>query len=343
MESLKNLPIKFAVAGFGQIGQRHAAEIAACKDAVLSAVIDIDEKAREAARARLNIPVFSTIEDFIDSQTEADIMNICTPNGLHIPMAIQAIESGFHVLVEKPMGLAKKDCDNLINTAAKKGKEIFCVLQNRYSPPSQLIHKMISENRLGKIYWVAINCYWNRDERYYLPGSWRGTKEMDGGPLYTQFSHFVDLLYWNFGPIKIKDAYFYNYNHPYLKELEDTGMFHFEIERGGAGTFSYSTSLFEANLESSVTIIGENGTMKAAGQYMEKIDYFNVKDYPEPELEPSSPPNDYGSWKGSAANHAFVIDNVIRALNGEPYEMAGAPEAAASVEIIESVYKLRKL
>jgi len=195
---------------------------------------------------------------------------------------------------------------------------------------------------LGKIYWVAINCYWNRDERYYSPGSWRGTKDMDGGPLYTQFSHFIDLLYWNFGPLKDIQARFYNNNHMYLDGMEDTGAFSFDFERGGAGTFAYSTALYDSNLESSIIIVGEHGTVKAGGQYMEKIDYFNVEDMDQPQIEPSLPPNDYGHFKGSAANHAFVIDNIVKALSGEAYQMATVEDAAASVAIIEEVYKLRK-
>ncbi len=335
--------VQFAVAGFGNIGRRHAEEILAHKDASLIAVVETDPMAQAKAKEVLNIPVYSAINELVQNHPDLDVINICTPNGLHIPMAIEVIQAGKNVLVEKPMGLLRKDCDELIKLAESNHKNVFCVLQNRYSPPSQFIHKIISEKRLGKIYWVAINCYWNRDERYYTHGSWRGTKDLDGGPLYTQFSHFIDLLYWNFGPLKNIQARFYNNNHHYLEGIEDTGTFSFDFEREGAGQFTYSTALHNSNLESSITIIGEKGTVKAGGQYMEKIDYFNVDGMEMPELATSLPANDYGHFKGSAANHAFVIDNVIKALKGELYEMASAEDAAASVGIIEEVYKLRKL
>jgi len=334
--------VGFAVAGFGNIGKRHAEEIASHADASLIAILETDPAAIAKAKEIHNVPVYADIKNLVKKHPETDVINICTPNGLHIVMATQAIDMGINITVEKPMGLHKKDCDNLISLAKIKNKQVFCVLQNRYSPPSQLINKVISEKRLGKVYWVSVTCFWNRDERYYIPGSWRGTLDMDGGPLYTQFSHFIDLLYWNFGPLKNIQARFYNNNHHYLKGIEDTGTFSFEFERGGAGEFTYSTSLHSSNLESCITIIGEKGTIKAGGQYMEKIDYFNVDGMKMPGLEASLPPNDYGHFKGSAANHAFVIDNIVKALNGESYQMASANDAAASVEIIEEVYKLRK-
>jgi len=335
--------IKFAVAGYGNIGKRHVEEILAHADASLEAIVETDPLATLNARDKLNIPVYQSISDLVKNHNDLDVINISTPNGLHIPMALDVIKSGINVLVEKPIGLYKNDCDELISVARTMDKKVFCVLQNRYSPPARFIHKMISENRLGKIYWVAISCYWNRDNRYYTPGSWRGSKDMDGGPLYTQFSHFIDLLYWNFGQIKNIQSRFYNNNHPYLKEMEDTGTFSFDFENEGSGQFTYSTALKNANLESSITIIGEKGTIKAGGQYMEKIDFFNVDGLTMPTLETSLPPNDYGHFKGSAANHAFVIDNVVKALNGESYEMASAEDAAESVAIIEEVYKSRSI
>ena len=343
MEKGKKDPIKFAIAGYGNIGKRHAAEIIGHQHASLEAIVEINPEQEQMASELFNIPVYPDLDVLFKNHKDIDVVNICTPNGFHIPMAVQVINAGANVLVEKPLGLYKYDCDTLIGLAAQKQKQVFCVLQNRYSPPAQLINKMIRENRLGKVYWVEINCYWNRDSRYYTEGSWRGTKNMDGGPLYTQFSHFVDLLYWNFGPLRNIGAVFYNNNHPYLKEIEDTGSFNFEFERGGAGKFSYSTSLFRKNLESSIVIIGEKGTIKAGGQYMEKIDYFHVDGMEEPVLGNTLPPNDYGDFKGSAANHAYVIDNVVKALKGEPYEMATPEEASASVGIIEEVYKFRNL
>lgn len=335
--------INFAVTGFGHIGRRHAEEISNHPDAQLSAIIDTDESARHKAVSSFGIPVFSSLEDFLDSDIaqHTDIISICSPNGYHIPQARQVLQNKFHTLVEKPIGLIYADCIELIQLAEIHHKQVFCVLQNRYSPPSVLLKDLIDNNKLGKIFWVEVNCYWNRDERYYTKGSWRGTAALDGGTLFTQFSHFIDLLYWVFGPLKNIDGYFANFNHPETIAFEDTGAFHFELEKSGAGVFAYSTALWKQNMESTITVIGEKGTVKVGGQYMEKLDYFCVENMEKPELSSANPPNNYGHYTGSANNHSLVIDNVIKALTGRPYQIASIEEAAASVGIIEEVYKIR--
>jgi UDP-N-acetyl-2-amino-2-deoxyglucuronate dehydrogenase len=335
--------IKFAVTGFGHIGRRHAEEISNHPFALLSAIIDTGETARHKAVSSFGVPVFASLDDFFasDAAKQVDIISICTPNGLHIPQARQVLQNKIHTLVEKPIGLKCADCNELIQLSKTQNKQVFCVLQNRYSPPSVLLKELIDTNKLGKIFWVEVNCYWNRDVRYYTKGSWRGTADLDGGTLFTQFSHFIDLLYWVFGPLKNIDGFFANFNHQEILAFEDTGAFHFEFEKSGAGIFSYSTALWKQNMESTITVIGEKGTVKVGGQYMEKLDYFCVENMERPELSASNPPNNYGNYTGSANNHALVIDNVIKALTGQPYQIASIEEAAASVNIIEEVYKIR--
>lgn len=335
--------IRFAVVGFGHIGARHAEEISKNPDAELVAIADNDStRLKVASDIYPTIKTYESLEAFLEDNIYADVVNICTPNGLHFPQAQDSLLAGKHILVEKPLALRKSHCEELIRIAQQKEKKIFCVLQNRYSPPAQLLKSLIENKNLGKIGWVEINCYWNRDERYYTPGSWRGTKALDGGPLYTQFSHFVDILYWLFGDLEIKNALFDNFNHPRIPHFEDTGTFSFRINSGGAGVFSYSTMLWDKNMESTITIISDKGTVKIGGQYMDKIEYFHVEGMEKPELTQSNPPNSYGNYQGSAANHSFVIENIVRELNGEKPDIAYAEDAAASVEIIEEVYHLRR-
>ena len=333
--------IKFVVLGFGHIGKRHAEEISAHPNGELVAVIDNDALSRDVALNLYTIPVFPDMDEFIASGLEAEVINICTPNGHHIAQAIHAITNDFHVLVEKPVGLFLRECEELQNFAAEKGKEVFCVLQNRYSPPAQLLKKLVLEESLGKILWVQVNCYWNRDERYYKKDGWRGTLVQDGGTLYTQFSHFVDLLYWVFGDLDILSTFFANCNHEGMIEFEDTGTFNFEFEKEGAGVFSYSTSVWDANMESSFIVLGEKGSIKIGGQYMEKLEFFKVHDMETPVLSHSNLPNHYGSYQGSANNHSMVIDNVIKAMKGEAHEIANLEEAMKSVGIIERIYESR--
>jgi UDP-N-acetyl-2-amino-2-deoxyglucuronate dehydrogenase len=339
MSSLKKK--KFVILGFGHIGKRHAEEVNAHPLAEIVAIIDTLEEELTKAATLYKVPVFNNLEVFLASGIEADIINICTPNGLHTQHSTQAIRNGFHILIEKPAGLKKADCSELLLLAEKHHKHTFCVLQNRYSPPAALLKKLVTDKSLGKILWVEVSCYWNRDERYYKKGNWRGTLELDGGTLFTQFSHFIDLLYWIFGGIKNPAGFFANCNHKNLIEFEDTGTFHFEFNKEGAGVFNYSTSVHGKNMESSFIVLGEKGSLKIGGQYMDKLDFFDVEGMSSPQIPQSGTPNQYGSYQGSANNHALVIENIIKALNNEPYEIAMLSEAMESVGIIEEIYKIR--
>ena len=215
-------------------------------------------------------------------------------------------------------------------------------MQNRYSQPSLWLKQLVDEHKLGTPFLVQINCYWNRGDRYYAESNWKGTLELDGGPLFTQFSHFMDTLYWLFGDITDINAQFHNYSHQHNTAFEDSGMVHFRLVNGGLGAFNYSTCTYEQNLESSITIIAEKGTVKVSGQYMDKVEYCNVTDYEQPELPEPPPPNTYPTGaQGSAANHYLVIDNVVQTLNGATAETTNAMEGLKEVEMIERIYKLR--
>jgi predicted dehydrogenase len=214
-------------------------------------------------------------------------------------------------------------------------------MQNRYSPPSLWIKDIIDRDVLGKIFMVQLNCYWNRDERYYKEGSWHGDAILDGGTLFTQFSHFIDILYWLFGEIKNIQARFNDFNHNSLTDFEDSGIVNFDFANGGMGCINFSTSVWDRNLESSMTIIAENGSVKIGGQYMDKVEYCHVKNYTMPILAPTNPGNDYGDYKGSAQNHNFVIENVVEVLEGKNVISTNALEGLKVVDIIEQIYKLR--
>ena len=147
-------------------------------------------------------------------------------------------------------------------------------------------------------------------------GGWKGTKDLDGGSLYTQFSHFVDIIYWLFGDVKNIKSTFSNYTHEKLTEFEDSGLVQFEFMNGGMGCINFSTSVWDKNMESSITVMGTKGALKVGGQY-EQYRYCHIANYDVPELPPTNPPNDYGPFKGSAANHHYVIENVVKTLNGK--------------------------
>ncbi len=332
-----NTKIKFAVIGCGHIGKRHAEMISRNPESELVALIDV-KKQEELNIDKLPVPFFNSLQDFLKSGIEVDVINIATPNGFHAAQALECLEAKKHVVIEKPMALNKQDAEKVIFKALHVHKHVFAVMQNRYSPPSVWIKDLIESGKLGKIFMVQLNCYWNRDDRYYKADSWHGKKDLDGGTLFTQFSHFIDIMYWLFGDLQNIQGKFNDFNHAHLTDFEDSGFVSFDFVNGGMGSLNYSTSVWNQNLESSMTIIAENGSVKIGGQYMDKVEYCHIKDYTMPELAPTNPGNDYGAYKGSAQNHNFVIENVVDVLKNRNAITTNALEGLKVVDIIERFY-----
>ena len=333
--------IKFAVIGCGHIGKRHAEMIQRNEESELCALIDIRPK-EVLGIDSYSVPFFSSVEAFLESDVSEpiDVVNIASPNGFHAEHAMACLEARKHVVIEKPMALNKADAEKVIFKALNVHKHVFAVMQNRYSPPSAWIKEMVDSGRMGIVYMVQLNCYWNRDERYYKPESWHGKLALDGGVLFTQFSHFIDLMYWLFGDIGNIQSRFNNFNHSHLTEFrEDSGVIQFEFLNGGIGCINFSTSVWDRNLESSMTIIAENGSVKIGGQYMDKVEVCHVRDYEMPELPPTNPGNDYGAYKGSAANHHYIIENVVNVLKNRATITTNALEGLKVVDLIERMYQ----
>lgn len=335
------MKIKFAVIGQGHIGKRHAEMVRRNPDAELVAVCDIRSK-DETGCSEIEEAYFTDVNELLQSGLDFDVVNICTPNGLHAAHSIAALESGRHIVVEKPLALTKSDCEKVIYTALNRHKQVFAVMQNRYSPPAMWLKSLLDTGVLGNIYMVQINCYWNRDTRYYKPGSWKGTADLDGGTLFTQFSHFIDIMYWLFGDIKDIQGKFADFNHQELTAFEDSGVVNFQFVNGGMGCLNYSSAVWDSNLESSLTIIAEKGSVKVGGQYMDKVEYCHIENYQMPEIESTGPANDYGGYKGSANNHHHIIQNTIETLNGHGRISTNAMEGLKVVEIIERIYACKK-
>ncbi|MEQ8522615.1 MAG: Gfo/Idh/MocA family oxidoreductase, partial [Vicingaceae bacterium] len=245
--------VRFAIVGCGHIGKRHAEMVRGNPEAELVGMADI-RPANELGIDNFKVPFFHTIESLLSSGLPIDVINICTPNGLHESQSIMALEGGFHVVCEKPMALTKEGAEHIIFKALQVHKHVFAVMQNRYSPPSVWLKELVDQKRLGDLYMVEIKCYWNRDERYYKEDGWKGSADMDGGTLFTQFSHFVDIMFWLFGDIKNIQAKFNDFNHAHNTDFEDSGFVMFDFVKGGMGSLNYSTAIWDKNLESSITI-----------------------------------------------------------------------------------------
>lgn len=340
---MTTLPVKFAICGAGHIGLRHAEMIFQNPDSVLTAIIDTDTRKSEYIKQLYpTVPFINSLESFIHAGIDTDVLVIATPNGLHASQAIGAIQNGLHVVIEKPMGLNPEECQEVIQTAQVYQKHVFCVMQNRYSPPSQWLKKITEDGILGKIYLVNVCCFWNRDSRYYSGDNWHGSTDLDGGTLFTQFSHFIDLLHWVFGDINQVQAQFDDFNHAQLTGFEDSGSILFRFNQGGMGSIHYSTSVWDKNFESSMTIIAENGTVKIGGQYMDRVEYCHIENYELPDLPPTNPSNQYGKYQGSAANHQYVIQNVVDVLMKNATITTNAWEGMKVVEIIRTIYSLKQ-
>lgn len=328
--------IKFAVIGAGHIGKRHAEMVVRNPESELVAICD--SRSKEECGVTFDVPFFNDPKEMLDA-VDCDVVCVCTPNGSHARMGLLALEHQKHLVVEKPMALTKADCESLIFAALNVHRQVFCVMQNRYSPPSEWIKSLLTENKLGEFYMVNIDCFWNRDHRYYKPNYWKGTMEEDGGTLFTQFSHFIDIMYWLFGDITNIQARFRDFNHQTNTEFEDSGIVSFDFVNGGIGNINFSTSVANVNLESSLTIVAEKGTVKIGGQYMNEVHYCNINDYEMPVLPEGNPANDYGAYKGSAANHVFIIENVVDTLKGRTKITTNALEGLKVVDIIERIYQ----
>jgi UDP-N-acetyl-2-amino-2-deoxyglucuronate dehydrogenase len=335
--------IKFVVVGFGHIGRRHSTVANEFTNSRVVAIVDSNPEVSSHDLFPPNAKFFNSVADFLKEKIDADVVTIATPNGLHCAYALACLDAGYHVVIEKPMGLSKADCEQVIYKALQVSRHVFVVKQNRYSPPSKWMKELVINGIIGKILIVQVNCYWNRDDRYYKEGGWKGTLELDGGTLFTQFSHFIDIMYWVFGDIKNIKAIFRDFTHQRSTEFEDSGLVNFEFVNGGIGCLNFSTSVWDTNLESSITVIGSKGSFKIGGQYMNEVEYCHIQDYEMPTLPPTNAPNDYGPFKGSAANHHFVIDNVVNTLKGSTTITANAMDGLKVVDIIERIYESRDL
>lgn len=334
--------VGFAVVGYGFIGQKHAQLVSQNPESELRAIIEADPTHLSKAKQDFpNLACFESLEDFLGAGLSVHFCNICTPNFLHVDQSVKCLKAGYHVICEKPLGLSALDCQALLRAEEETDKKVICVLQNRYSPPIQWLKEVVSSQVLGDVYHLQVNCYWNRDDRYYYPNgvrhSWKGKQSKDGGVLYTQFSHFVDILTWVFGSVKQTAHTSLNFAHVGKTDFEDTGSIIFKFGRGGIGNFNYSTAVWDKNLESTLTIIGQKGSVKIGGQYMDKVEQCHILDYSLPEIAPSQPPNDYGHYKGSAQNHQFVIQNAIDFLKRNTPIDVGLSEGILSVSNIEEL------
>jgi len=333
------MTINFAIIGCGYIAHRHARHIIDHPEADLVGGFDIlPERTKEFGNKYI-CKAYTSLDELLNDKI-VDIVVIATPNGAHANAAIETLKAGKHVLVEKPMALSVDDCNQMVETAEKFNAKLFVVKQNRFNPPVAALKNLMKENKLGKVFAVTTNCYWNRNKQYYENSEWKGTKALDGGTLFMQFSHFIDVLFYLFGKIEVVAGMTENAVHKGLTEFEDTGCFLLKFpEHKAQGSFNFTTGCFEQNMEGSIAIFAENATIKIGGKYLNTIDYQATNGFDITNLPVSAPANDYGYYQGSMSNHDKVIANVVATLKGKETIMTSGKEGAQVVKIIEQMYE----
>jgi UDP-N-acetyl-2-amino-2-deoxyglucuronate dehydrogenase len=329
--------IKFAIVGCGSIGSRHIAVTDAEERAEIVALCDTDEqKVKALSETYGGIPYYTDYEAML-AKCDADVVNICTPHGLHAEMAIKAANAKKNILVEKPMALNVADCHRMIEAAKLNNMKLMVVKQNRYNVPIALTKQALDSGFLGQIFMVQCNVLWNRHQGYYKDSNWRGSKKLEGGALHTQVSHFIDLLIWWFGDIVNAKTQIETKNHDI--EIEDCGQSLVTFNSGVMGSIIWTTCVYNKNYEGSITIIGENGTIKIGGQYLNKIEFWDVKSYPLPEeIEFNDKPNAYGKYQGTSSNHDKVVHDVVAELLNERHNVVEGDEGMKTIEAIEKIY-----
>lgn len=327
--------IQFGIIGCGRIAQRHAAE--AARTGSLLAVCDTRLERAQQLAEQYGAAAFADAAAMLANSPGIEVVIVCSPNGLHAAHTVLALNAGCHVLCEKPMAITAESAAQMMAAAIKNSRRLLIVKQNRFNPPVAAVKELLEQKKLGRLYSFQLSCFWNRRADYYQ--DWKGTAALDGGTLFTQFSHFIDLLYWFFGDIQQASAVLCNYAHKNIIDFEDTGAVLLQFGNGVTGTLNYTVNSYRQNMEGSLTIFGEKGTVKIGGPYLNKLSYQAIEGYQVPELAAGALVNDYGTYQGSMNNHDKVYDNLVAVLRHQASISASAEDGLKTVEIISKIYQ----
>ena len=326
--------VRFALVGCGRIAANHTAALQAhAKDCELVGVCDTDPAALAKAQQATDAPGFPSLDALL-AGTEADCIVLATPSGLHAEQAIRCAESGRHVVSEKPMATRWADGKRMVAAGDEAGVHLFVVKQNRRNPTLQLVKRAVQRGRFGRIYMVAVNVFWTRPQSYYDSAPWRGTWEFDGGAFMNQASHYVDLLDWLIGPVESVQAYTATLERNI--QVEDTGVLGVRWRSGALGTMAVTMLTYPKNLEGSVTIIGEKGTVRVGGMAVNAIEHWQFAD-PDPDdalVEQAS----YQTTSVYGHGHTPYYENVIQTLRGLAAPETDGREGLHSLEILIATY-----
>jgi UDP-N-acetyl-2-amino-2-deoxyglucuronate dehydrogenase len=331
---VRDRKLRFALVGCGRISANHFDALDRHKDrAELVGVCDLDPDSLARAEARTGAPGFRSLEALLKGTT-ADIVILATPSGLHADQAIQVAGTGRHVMTEKPMATRWRDGKRMVHACDQAGVHLFVVKQNRRNATLQLVKNAVRKKRFGRIHMVNINVFWTRPQSYYDSAAWRGTWEFDGGAFMNQASHYVDLLDWLIGPVESVQAYTATLGRNI--QVEDTGVLSIRWRTGALGSMNVTMLTYPSNLEGSITIIGETGTVRVGGVAVNKIEHwaFAQPDPDDAEVGQAS----YDTTSVYGFGHTLYYDNVIQSLRGEAAPDTDGREGLHSLEILIATY-----
>jgi len=331
--------IRIAVVGCGRISKNHFGSIEQLADDFeLAAVCDVDPKALEQHTQQYKVPGYTDMADML-AKEQLDLVSLCTPSGLHPQQAILAAQHKVHVLTEKPMGTRLADGVAMVRACDQAGVRLFVVKQNRRNATLQLLKKAVDQDRFGRIYNVAMNVFWTRPQDYYDQGNgWRGTWEMDGGAFMNQASHYIDLLNWIIGPVESVMAYTGTQARDI--EAEDSGVAAIQWRSGAMGTLNVSMLTYPKNLEGSITVLGEKGTVRIGGVAVNEIQEWQFADSrPEDaDIKTAS----YATTSVYGFGHPLYYQNVVEVLRGRSEPETDGRSGLKSLELLVAMYRSAK-
>ncbi|MBK7953328.1 MAG: Gfo/Idh/MocA family oxidoreductase [Candidatus Accumulibacter sp.] len=333
-KTIQNRKIRIAVVGCGRIGKNHFGSIAAHSDHLeLVAVCDNNPSVLEVHQERHQVPGYESLEDLLDNE-QLDLVALCTPSGLHPEQAITASRHGVHVMTEKPMATRWQDGVRMVRACDDAGVHLFVVKQNRRNTTLQLLKRAVEEKRFGKIYMVSINVFWTRPQEYYDSAKWRGTWELDGGAFMNQASHYVDLIDWLIGPVDCVHAMTATLGRNI--QVEDSGVLNIRWRSGALGSMSVTMLTYPKNLEGSITILGESGTVRVGGVAVNDI---QVWDFAEPrDYDARIKEANYETTSVYGFGHPLYYKNVVDVLRGEAEPETDGREGLRSLEVLIAAY-----
>ena len=332
---------RIALVGCGRISKNHFDAIRKVDGLSLAAVCDIDAERARRAGDEQGVPAYRTIDDMLhasDDEAPFDIVAVCTPSGLHSAHGAAAARAGKHVITEKPMAISLTQADDLVHACDEAGVQLFVVKQNRLNPPIQLLKRAVDKGRFGRIYMANVTVRWQRPQEYYDAEPWRGTWEFDGGAIMNQASHYVDLIQWLVGPVEsvlAKTA-----TQARRIEAEDSGVGLVKFRSGALGVIEVNVLTYPRNLEGSITVLGEKGSVKIGGTAVNRVEHWLFADYDDDDKlvdsASTNPPNVYGF------GHEGYYRNVLSVLRGEAKPETDGRAGRKSLELILGLYESAK-